>query len=257
MKKRVLITGKNGFVGRALVPALSSEKYEILSFQRGDALSESSPLFDNLSAVIHLAGKAHDVGATWEDFERDNVRLTSELARLVKLKSPQADFIFLSSAKVYGETSSTAFSEKSPTEPPSMYGKSKLLAEQSVQASGLRYLIFRPTLIFSKNAKGNLQSLRKISKMGIPLPSNIRNRRSLATLPFVVEKIIAGLEGRLKWNEVYNLCDLNLSTSEIFKLNGVNFLLPYPPFLLKLLPQKFQQKLLLNLELDNSKLMGM
>jgi nucleoside-diphosphate-sugar epimerase len=172
------------------------------------------------------------------------------------MKSPQAEFIFLSSAKVYGENSTTAFSERSPTEPPSMYGKSKLLAEKAIQASGLKYLIFRPSLIFSSSAKGNLQSLRKISKLGIPLPSNIRNHRSLATLPFVVDKIIAGLEGRLKWNEIYNLCDLNLSTSEIFKLNGVNFLLPYPTFLLNMLPKRFQQKLLWNLELDNSKLLG-
>jgi nucleoside-diphosphate-sugar epimerase len=257
MKKKILITGSSGFVGQALLAALQNANYDIQLFRRGDPISPDSFSFQGLDAVVHLAGKAHDKGATWEDFDRDNIRLTQSLLDAVRIASPRANFIFFSSAKVYGENSEQkAFSETTPPRPQSPYGDSKLLAEEIVRKSGLSFLIFRPTLIYSDSAKGNLQSLRKISKLGIPLPSNIRNHRSLATLPFVVKKTIEGLEGKLKFNEIYNLCDLNLSTSEIFRLNGVTFLMPYPPFLLKLLPHKFQQKLLLNLELDNSKVLG-
>jgi nucleoside-diphosphate-sugar epimerase len=252
--KKILITGKNGFVGRELVHSLSPQNYQIVGFQRNDDFVSNPSRFDKLDVVIHLAGKAHDRGATWEDFERDNVKLTRDLILTIKTHSPQARLIFLSSAKVYGENSTGAFSENSPTEPQSLYGKSKLMAEQVVKESGVSYIIFRPTLIFSESAKGNLQALRKISKLGIPLPSNIHNHRSLATLSFVVKKIIAAMDDQLPWNEIYNLCDLNLSTSEIFRLNGVNFLLPYPKMILNWMPLKFQQKLLLDLELDNSKI---
>jgi nucleoside-diphosphate-sugar epimerase len=254
--KKILLTGSNGFVGRELVKTLETSTNQIVTFQRGDRISPVLEAFKNLDFVIHLAGKAHDRGATWEDFERDNVKLTQDLVNAVKSGSPNAKFIFMSSAKVYGENSGAAFTETSPTEPQTMYGKSKLMAENAVKNSGLPYIIFRPTLIFSESAKGNLQTLRKVSKLGIPLPSNINNHRSLARLSFVVKEVVAATNDALPWNEIYNLCDMNLSTSEIFRMNGVTFLLPYPKFLLNLMPPKFQQKLLLNLELDNSKIRG-
>ncbi len=253
--KKVLVTGATGFVGRELLKTLGKSEYDIVSFQRGDIQAHPN-LFQNFDYVIHLAGKAHDKGATWEDFDRDNIRLTADLLEKIKSQSPNAKFIFISSAKVYGENSNGAFSETSPTAPQTPYGKSKLLAEDLVKKSQLLYIIFRPTLIFSENAKGNLQALRKISKWGIPLPSNIKNQRSLARLSFVVEKIKSALEEKMGWNEIYNLCDLNLSTTEIFRLNGVDFLLPYPRFIFQLLPKSLKQKLIWNLELDNSKILG-
>ncbi len=252
-KKNVLITGSTGFIGQELIKQLTTRNFTVKLLRRGD-LETTNDLFSDLNYVVHLAGRAHDRGATWADFQINNVDLTNKLLEKVKNSSPKPKFIFISSAKVYGEVSAHAFKESDEAAPLTDYGCSKLMAEKSVQESGLPFIVFRPSLVYSEHAKGNLQTLRKISKLGIPLPSNIENHRSLATLDFVVKQIIRALEEELPWYETYNLADLCLSTSEIFKMSGIRFFVYYPQFVFKFLPSKLKEKLLYSFEISSQKL---
>ena len=252
MKKNVLVTGSTGFIGQALLNTIDTQLFKVIIYKRGDDLA----CLDRVDYAIHLAGKAHDKGAVWDDFKRDNIDLTKNIIDALEKNNKQAKFIYFSSAKVYGEYSDFPLVESQQLLPYSDYGRSKLLAEKIVSSSQLQYIIFRPPLVYSSNAKGNLDVLRKVARLGFPLPSNINNKRSLATIEFVVLQIVNSLNEKIPWNDSYNLANLTLSTTDIFKLTGVTRFLKYPEFILSLLPKSFKEKLIMNLELDNSKLLA-
>lgn len=249
MKKHILLTGATGFIGQALIKHL--QNFSVTVYQRGESLSKLSNI--EFDYIVHLAGKAHDKGATWTDFELGNVKLTQDIISLAK-KNKNTKIIFFSSAKVYGEISTEPLHEKAALAAETDYGVSKVNAEKIVQNSNVSYIIFRPCLVYSSNAKGNLESLRKLAKLGIPMPSNIKNKRSIAELDFVIKVTLLALEDKLLWNEVYNLANLTISTVDIFRMNGIKRFIPYPNFILAILPHKLKEKLLMNFELDCQKL---
>ncbi len=248
--KNILLTGSTGFVGQAFVQSAIG-RANLVIYKRGSKISDL-PWTENMT-VLHLAGRAHDKGAKWQDFLSNNIELTQELLSEAK-KNKANHFIFMSSAKVYGEYSQHPFLEEDPLRPESDYGKSKMLAEEAVKASGLSYTIFRPPLIWAPHAKGNLQSLKEISRFGFPLPSNIHNARSLVDLNYLIDVLWRSIEGKLTQNQIYNVSNMTKSSSEIFQLMGVKTLISYPSLLLKCIPSKMQEKLLKDLVIDTSKL---
>lgn len=251
MKKNILLTGATGFVGEELLRKINNNVFHVFLYKRNANIVD----LPKIDYIVHLAGKAHDKGAVWQDFQVNNIELTQQLVDFAKKNNKDLKFIYFSSAKVYGEYSVQRFKEQDLLSPQGDYGKSKKIAEEIVINSGLAYIIFRPSLIFSPQAKGNLETLRKISRAGVPMPSNIKNKRSLANLDFVVRQTISALEEKLEWHQVYNLCDQTLSTTEIFKINGIKFLLPYPSFLFLFLPKVIKQKIIMDFELDNTKIL--
>lgn len=249
MKKNIFLTGATGFIGQELIKYLHD--FDVVFYKRGDHVNHFSDI--KFDYIVHLAGKAHDKGATWSDFEINNINLTQDV---VNLADENTKIIYFSSAKVYGETSIKPLVENVALAAKTDYGVSKVKAEKIVQDSSLNYIIFRPSLVYSANAKGNLEALRKLARLGVPMPLNIYNRRSLVELEFLVKVTLLALQEKIKWNEVYNLSNLTVSTVDIFKLNGIKRFVPYPTFLLSVLPNKLKEKLLMSFELDCQKLMS-
>ncbi len=81
-KPRILLTGATGVIGQALMKRLS-DRYEIRPLTRqpadfpsfiGDVtnLEEILPAFEDVSAVVHMAGRA-SVLAPWDDILQNNV----------------------------------------------------------------------------------------------------------------------------------------------------------------------------------------
>ena len=67
-----------------------------------------------------------------------------------------------------------------PPLPTDAYGRSKLAAEEAVQAAGVPFTILRPVLIYGSGVKGNLARLIELARKPWPLPFGLcRNRRSL------------------------------------------------------------------------------
>jgi len=120
--ENILITGANGFIGRALCDRLSNDNKVIgmdITSSAGGApniLWERADLTDRNSVavicqkyspdvVIHCAGIAHQkIGAIDSaTYMRVNSEATEHLARAAAQYNPDVCFVFLSSISVYGE----------------------------------------------------------------------------------------------------------------------------------------------------------
>jgi nucleoside-diphosphate-sugar epimerase len=146
---RVLVTGAQGFIGTHLVNLLHTRGYqvragvrdtaasrnwpidtEIVSYDPGSAENDYDKLLVNVDTVVHLAGIAHRYNVEEADYFRINSRGSCTLARESVLRGVTR-FIFLSSVKVHGESSSTisgpvlALNENSPFLAVDAYSRSK------------------------------------------------------------------------------------------------------------------------------------
>lgn len=107
-----------------------------------------------------------------------------------------ARFLFLSSVKVHGKSSSAPFREDAPLAPQDRYAESKVRAEQALRAvAGLRLTVLRPPLVYGPGVKANFLALMKALARRLPLPlASIDNRRSLIYVGNLASAMLACLE---------------------------------------------------------------
>lgn len=143
MTKSILLTGSNGFTGKALSSALSARGFVVieLSGPKSEApgriscdLNDRDALFRALNevqvdCVIHLAAISFVASADAQALYRTNVVGTCNLLDVMADKRPK-QVIIASSANVYGvPISSAPISEESPLLPVNHYACSKLAME--------------------------------------------------------------------------------------------------------------------------------
>lgn len=182
---------------------------------------------DGVTAVAHLAGLAHQVGLTVgpEDYERVNVAGTRGLATAARDASVHR-FVFISSIGAVCSQSDTVVDERTPPEPDTAYGESKLRAERAVRAAlrdtGTDWVILRPPLVYGPGNPGNMARLLKLVRTGLPLPFGaIRNRRSFIYVGNLVDAILHGLDSRGAARGTFVVSDgREVSTPELIRLLG-------------------------------------
>ncbi|WP_313636330.1 NAD-dependent epimerase/dehydratase family protein [Empedobacter sp.] len=222
---KITITGASGFVGQNLSSYLKNNHHSIESLSlRGNWLSK---LDKNADAIIHLAGKAHDLENVSDESEyfKINRDLTIELFNDF-LKSDIKDFFFFSSVKAVADTADNIVKEDIIPNPLTPYGKSKFEAEQYLMAQNLpegkRLFIIRPCMIHGTGNKGNLNLLYKIVEKGIPWPlskfDNSRSFLSIDNLSYLVQEMLINKDVQ---SGIYNFSDDQfLSTNEL--INAIN-----------------------------------
>ena len=225
MKKSIIIiTGSSGFVGSNLLNffKLSVNELSKLKIRNSNWKSEINL---NATAIIHLAGKAHDLknSSNSKDYFDINTKLTQELFD-VFLASNCRDFIFFSSVKAITDKTEDVVTEETVTNPQTVYGQSKLQSEQYILSrilpAGKRVFIIRPSMIHGPGNKGNLNLLYQIVVKRIPwLLGAFQNQRSFCSIDnvcFVIQQI---LEREDIPSGVYNLADDEaLSTNELIQI---------------------------------------
>jgi uncharacterized protein (TIGR01777 family) len=126
---KVLVTGSNGFIGAALVPALSGAGHEVLRLVRGPAGPGQahwdigagqldSDKLDGVEAVVHLAGVGigerrwtEEVKASIQDSRIDGTRLLCEA--LVTMSRPPSVLVSGSAIGYYGDRGAEILDESS------------------------------------------------------------------------------------------------------------------------------------------------
>jgi len=181
--KRILVTGKNSYVGTNLEKWLDDtpqNSYVIDSISlRSDAWKDKD--FSEYDVVFHVAGIAH-IKETKENanlYYKVNRDLAFEVAKKAKVEGVK-QFIFLSSMSVYG-IEKGVISKNSPIKPKSNYGKSKYQAEElilSLEDNNFTISILRPPMIYGKGCKGNYIRLAKLA-LKTPIFPDFDNKRSM------------------------------------------------------------------------------
>lgn len=236
MKTQVIATGITGFVGSYLKESYK-DLYEVLGVSRSTAADSKVISYEDLTvevlnkskAFIHLAGKAHDLKNVSEPeaYFEANTELTKQVFDLF-LKSTCETFIYISSVKAVADVVEDVLHEDVTPDPKTVYGKSKLAAEEYLLANldaKKKIYILRPCMIHGPGNKGNLNLLYSFIAKGIPYPMgschNSRSFLSVENLSFTIKHLI---EDSCP-SGVYNVSDdTPLSTVDLVKIiaEGLN-----------------------------------
>ena len=264
--RNILVTGANGFIGKALCNKLIADGYQVRGAVRGAAQMAALPAgvagvmigdicpetdwseaLDGINVVIHLAARVHVMDDVVDDplaeFRKVNTAGTLNLARQA-VASGVKRFVFISSIKVNGERTETGewrdiFTERDVPCPKDPYAVSKWEAEQGLlkiaEETGLELVIIRPPLVYGPGVKANFRLLMKWVQRGVPLPLGaVHNKRSFVALDNLVNFIIHCMNHPRAANELFLISDgEDLSTTELLQkmaraLGKRSLLLPVP-----------------------------
>ena len=221
---KILITGACGFVGTNLCKYLSEKGHQCVTLDVRNAdydWTEFAKIpFESCDAVVHLAGKAHDLKkvASEQSYFDINVGLTEKIYGEMVRRGVRGEkgervkrFIYFSSSKAAVDGNA--------------YGRSKWAAEQFLLSAppptthrSPATIILRPAMIHGPGNKGNLNLLWGIARRGLPWPlAAFENKRSFTS----IDNICAAVEALCERGEngVYPIADDEMiSTNRLIEL---------------------------------------
>ena len=270
--KVILVTGANGFIGKALVKSLCLNGYVVraavrsasavsfmLDYQKqqqltnltiynvGD-LSETTnwhDAIDHVDTIVHCAARAHVLRETstnpLETFRQQNTQSTANLAQQASDLGVRR-FIFLSSIGVLGNNSyETPFTDVSIPNPQVPYAQAKWEAEQALHAlpDDMDKIIIRPPNVYGSGVKGNFKALLNIMKKPFPIPLGaVKNKRQFLGVDNLVDFVTTCIESTKAINDTFLLADQEIiSTTQLLRnislaMGKRTILLPVPHRLL-------------------------
>ncbi|EIF28164.1 nucleoside-diphosphate-sugar epimerase [Burkholderia sp. Ch1-1] len=264
---RVLVTGSNGFVGRALCRALRDSGNTVTGLVRReiqrecgvDAWVDPSVNFAGIDAgwpaplqvdcVVHLAARVHvmleDATDPEAAFQATNVEGTLRVARAAWRHGVRR-FVFVSSIKAMTEADSgRPVREDDSPAPQDPYGRSKRAAEEALirlgGQTGLEIVIVRPPLVYGPDVRANFLSLMNAVWKGMPLPLGaLRARRSLIYVDNLADALVHCATDARAAQQCFHLADNDaLTIAELARALGRHLgrparLLPVPESWLRL-----------------------
>ena len=244
---RLLITGANGFVGRALCAEAACRNFVVHVATRSacdlpcadvchavgtmDGAADWARALAGVDLAVHLAARVHVMDDTAEnpldEFRRINVQGTLNLARQAAAAGVRR-FVFISSVKVNGEATQPGrpFLASDVPAPLDAYGISKMEAEQGLREvavqTGMEVVIIRPPLVYGPGVKANFSAMMRWLQRGVPLPLGaIHNQRSLVALGNLVDLIVTCLTHPAAANQTFLVSDgEDVSTTELLRRMG-------------------------------------
>lgn len=180
--KRILITGKNSYVGNKFAEWLEQwpNDYTIdkVSLRSDNWLEQDWSRFDS---ILHVAGIAHN--SSDKSLESLYYEVNRDLSVQVAMKAKAEGvnhFVYMSSIIVFG-TKQAVITKDTLPDPDNFYGDSKLQAEKQLellQAANFKIAFVRPPMIYGKDSKGNFPRLSKLAK-ATPIFPEYDNKRSM------------------------------------------------------------------------------
>ena len=245
MKKKVLITGASGFIGRFLVKEALQRGYEVWAGIRATSSLSSLPvdqvncidlnyddpdiLAEQLSRHVKEYGSwnyvIHNAGLTKtthpSDFFRVNAGYTHHLLNaLTKACCKPEKFLLMSSLSSYGRGDEKTFLPirlNDLQHPDTIYGKSKLKAENYVRnQSAFPYVILRPTGVYGPGDKDYLMAIQSI-RSGFDFTVGMKPQRiTFIYVKDLVRVAFDALETEKVQNSHYFVADGDVYTDKEF-----------------------------------------
>lgn len=245
--KKILITGANSYVGVSIENHLKQwpDRYQVDTLDMIDG-SWREKSFAGYDSVYHVAGIAHsDYGKISPEraelYYRVNTHLAVETAKKAKADGVK-QFIFMSSASVYGESApigkDKVISRDTPVSPVNSYGDSKVQAERGIiplQDAHFKVAVLRPPMIYGRGCKGNYSTLTKLAKQ-LPVFPYVDNQRSMLyieNLAEFVRLVVDNEEQGIFWpqnNEYTNTSEMvkmiaQVHDKRVIMVRGLNWAL--------------------------------
>jgi nucleoside-diphosphate-sugar epimerase len=168
--KRAVVIGSRGFIGRALVDALTGGSVPTLSVSSADLdLSDprSAPKLagrlDGGDAIVVLSALTPDKGRGPETFLK-NIQIAASVCAAIE-KVPPAHVVYVSSDAVYPMATGLV-SEATSAEPPDLYGAMHLAREIMFKSTAkCPVAVLRPTLVFGARDTHNSYGPNRLRRM--------------------------------------------------------------------------------------------
>lgn len=196
--KKVLIIGKNSYIGKSLVNWVNKnyiEEIQITSVGAKNSEWKQVELKD-YDTILHLAAVVHssEKKVPADLYFKVNTELSYWIAEKAK-KHDIKQFIYMSTMAVYGIQGSlkekVTINSESLCHPTSLYGISKYKGEQKINllsTKDFKVAIIRPPMIYGLDCPGNYSRLSKAISIMKLFPA-INNERSMIYIDNLCEFI--------------------------------------------------------------------
>jgi dTDP-4-dehydrorhamnose reductase len=171
---RILITGANGMLGRALAARLEAGHTLYLWGREEADLTPESAVNSaaqgvEFDAIVHAAAMT-DVDGCESQLDRamaanrDTTRILGALAR-----GRGASLLYVSTDYVFDGTNPNPYLEEDAPNPINAYGRSKLAGEEAARSSGAPYLVVRTSWLYGPSGKNFVDTIAARLALGEPL----------------------------------------------------------------------------------------
>ena len=198
--KRVLVTGKNSYLGDRFTDYLSQwpDQYEVVQTSLKDTNWQDEN-WGEYDSILNVAGIAHNSSDPKLKDLYYQVNRDLAIAAAQKAKSDGVQqFIHLSSMIVFG-SQIEKITKDTPPNPDNFYGDSKLQGEiglQKLEDETFKIAIVRPPMVYGPHSKGNFPRLVKLAK-STPIFPDYSNRRSMIYVDNLMAELKAIIDQEL------------------------------------------------------------
>lgn len=231
MKKIILVTGSNGFIGKKLCEKLISLNFGVVKHSSEDGKVEDTNFIEKygdikISQIFHLASKTF-VPDSWEkpnEFYMTSVIGTNNILELCRKKNIPLTFV---SSYLYGEPKFYPINEEHPLDPNNPYSHSKYLSEELCRFYSNHYntkiIVLRPFNIYGEGQKDDflISSIIKqvmMSESNTIYLKDLSPKRDYIYINDVLEGLVKTMNLEKKFS-IYNLgSGKSLSVKEVVSI---------------------------------------
>ncbi len=212
---KILVLGSKGQLGRCLNDQLLRTDHDVVYTSRDQIdvadFNRTKRLLLELSPDVVINATAYTaVDKAEEDHEQAYLINNLAVANIANICGElDCWLLHVSTDYIFDGTSSLPYKESDQTNPQGVYGQSKLMGEESVQASGCKYLIFRTAWVFSEYGNNFLKTMLRLGEMHEELrvvDDQIGCPTAAHDIARVLVSILPYLETTDSSSGIYNIC---------------------------------------------------